>query len=187
MSCLTPFTQKDTGEKFPCGRCPECNKRRVSGWSFRLMQEEKHSRSAHFITLTYDTAYIPISENGYLTLSKRDVQLFMKRLRKTHSSPIGEDSNIIFPLKYYLVGEYGGKTKRPHYHIILFNAELEKIQPAWDRGQIHYGTVSGASVGYTLKYINKQKKWIGYHDGDDRQPEFAHMSKGLGKNILALK
>ena len=28
------------------------------------------------------------------------------------------------PLKYYAVGEYGGQTKRPHYHIVIFNADL---------------------------------------------------------------
>lgn len=50
-------------------------------------------------------------------------------------------------------------------------------------GTIHYGEVSEASVGYTLKYINKPKR-IPLHRNDDRQPEFALMSKGLGANYL---
>lgn len=86
-------------------------------------------------------------------------------------------------IKYYAVGEYGGKTWRPHYHIILFNAKLELIQSAWKNGQVHYGTVTGASVGYTLKYISKPGK-IPQHKNDDRQKEFTICSKKLGANYI---
>lgn len=172
--CLMPLDiiNKATGklERVPCGKCANCRKRRVSAWSFRLLQEEKVSTSAHFITLTYDTATVPITRNGYMSLKKRDVQLFLKRLRKAHS---GSASSGI---KYYGVGEYGGKTKRPHYHIILFNIDVELVQTAWKWGQIHYGNVCGASVGYTLKYMCKEKQ-IPMHCNDDRIPEFALMSK----------
>lgn len=156
----------------PCGKCPMCVKRRVSQWSFRLMQEEKVSSSAHFITLTYDTPYMPLTDRGFMSLCRRDVQLFFKRLRKRNQNK----------LRYYIVGEYGGRTNRPHYHAILFNADLATISPAWDRGHVHFGTVSGASVGYTLKYMSKRKK-IPMHANDDRVPEFALMSKGLGLPI----
>jgi hypothetical protein len=99
----------------------------------------------------------------------------MKRLRKispsTHS------------IKYYLCGEYGGKTFRPHYHAIIFNADIKNIEASWQNGSIHYGTVNGASVGYTLKYMFKLGR-IPLHQNDDRQPEFSLMSKGLGANYL---
>lgn len=176
--CQTPFTVMDKlrgSIPVPCGKCPNCLARRVSGWSFRLMQEDKIALSAHFITLTYDTKHVPITRNGFMSLSKRDLQLFFKRLRKV--SPRG------LKIKYYAAGEYGGNTRRPHYHIILFNAKLEKIQPAWDLGNVHYGVVSAASVGYTLKYISKPAK-IPLHSNDDRLREFALMSKGLGENYL---
>lgn len=178
--CQTPFTRRDkfTGESraVPCGKCPNCCARRTSAWSFRLMQEEKVSTSAHFITLTYDTSHVPLTENGYMSLEKRGVQLFLKRLRKLHPATTPT-------IKYYAVGEYGGKTKRPHYHIIIYNADITLLQPAWPLGQIHYGTVSGASIGYTLKYMSK-KRQIPAHRNDDRVPEFALMSKGLGANYL---
>lgn len=111
-----------------------------------------------------------------MALSKVDLQLFFKRLRKAH----GASHQTI---KYYAAGEYGGKTSRPHYHIILFNAQLELIQNAWNKGQVHYGTLTEASVGYTLKYIHK-KAFKKKHANDDRQPEFALMSKRLGDNYL---
>jgi hypothetical protein len=180
--CMTPFavkkkipaSQGEVWQDVPCGKCPNCYANRVSMWSFRLMQQEKISSSAHFITLTYDTTNVPISSRGFLNLSKRDLQLFFKRLRKTHSKDV--------TIKYYAVGEYGGKTKRPHYHLILFNADVSLINGAWNLGDFHVGDVTGASIGYTLKYISK--KWRPAHANDDRQPQFALMSKGLGGNYL---
>lgn len=161
----------------PCGKCPNCLARRVSSWSFRIMQETKRSLSAHFITLTYDTSHVPITPAGFMEIRKRDLQLFFKRLRKASPKCVA--------IKYYAVGEYGGNTKRPHYHIILFNAQLPLIQPAWSLGQVNYGDERGvtmAAAGYCLKYISK--KWRPMHHNDDRQPPFALMSKGLGDNYL---
>lgn len=133
------------------------------------MQEEKLHLSSSFLTLTYDTLHVPISSRGYMTLSKRDCQLFLKRLRRAH--PVGS------VLKYYLCGEYGGKTSRPHYHLILFGADRALVQSAWSLGQVHYGSVTGASIGYCLKYMAKKGR-IPMHLNDDRQKEFALMSKG---------
>lgn len=160
----------------PCGRCPVCQRRRVANWSHRLMQEQRVSNSSFFVTLTYDTRYVPISDNGFMTLKKRDVQLWMKRLRKAHPKDVR--------LKYYLAGEYGDTNWRPHYHVILFNAELDLIHEAWQLGEVHVGRVEEASVQYTAKYINKGKR-IPQHSRDDRLPEFSLMSKGLGKNYLS--
>lgn len=178
---MTPFCVKEklTGQSLPvpCGKCPNCLGRRVSAWSFRLMQEDKICETSHFITLTYDTVHVPITKNGMMTLNKRDLQLFFKRLRKAH----GKGHTKI---KYYACGEYGGKTNRPHYHIIMFNAQIELIQSAWGKGNVHYGQVSGASVGYTLKYISKPSR-IPLHRNDDRLREFPLMSKGLGINYLS--
>ena len=109
--CITPFQVRDkiTNQwmALPCGKCPNCMKRRTSGWSFRLIKEGDISETALFVTLTYNTKYVPMSKNGFMTLDKSAVQLFMKRLRKNSSRK----------LKYYAIGEYGGKRSRPHYHL----------------------------------------------------------------------
>lgn len=163
---------------FPCGRCPACKRRRVNQWVFRMRQEEKVSTSAYFVTLTYATSTVPISNKGYMTLRKKDFQDFMKRLRER------ERKYNRVNLKYYACGEYGETRFRPHYHIILFNlAVLENINLAWNKGDVHIGKVSGASIAYTCKYIDKEKR-IPLHRNDDRQKEFSLMSKGLGKNYL---
>lgn len=184
--CITPFYKKleivngvTTGYvPFPCGKCPPCMRRRVSGWSFRLVKHGEQSNSALFVTLTYDDEKIPLSKSGLQTLDKTDLQKFFKRLRKLTNEKIS----------YYAVGEYGDKTQRPHYHIILFNANTRIVENAWSIdnipiGHVHFGDVSDASIGYTLKYISKDKK-IPMFNGDDRNKEFSVMSKGLGANYL---
>jgi hypothetical protein len=184
--CVTPFYKKmelvkgvDTGYiPFPCGKCPPCIRRRVSGWAFRLNKQSEQSNSAHFVTLTYNDEHITKTKSGLDTLVKADVQKFFKRLRKLTKEKIS----------YYAVGEYGTDGQRPHYHIILFNANPKIVENAWSidnnvLGNIHFGDVGEASVGYTLKYISKEKK-IPMFNGDDRQKEFALMSKGLGKGYL---
>lgn len=214
--CFYPFFVPDGDSKpvlIPCGKCEICKRKRISSWSFRLMEELKTSISANFITLTYEDHSQPISDNGYRTLRKRDVQLFFKRLRRLQRKVAGRKAKAI---KYFYVGEYGGKVGRPHYHCIIFNADYRQYQKAWshgkwicnlktkksrgnklryeitsqrvwrDNGYIHYGNKQGvceASVGYCLKYILKPKD-NRKNPADDSVKEFVNMSKGLGIGYL---
>lgn len=169
---------------FPCGNCPECITKKLSSWAFRLMQEEKKSTFAKFITLTYDNKYVPFNPFGVLSLKKRDLQLFFKRLRKRLENNESEYSR---PVKYYGVGEYGGETNRPHYHIALFNASIESVIDSWQLGNVNFGDQRGIcqqTAYYMCKYMMKSKikkkeykqKWI--------EPEFSLISKGLGLSYL---
>lgn len=175
--CISPV-RLFTGEFVPCNKCHECLTTRANGWAFRLKKEAERSSSAFFITLTYNEENVPTSSNGEFTLRKEDLQKYFKRLRKLNEEK----------LKYYAVGEYGGQFKRPHYHVILFNADIETIDKAWklddeEIGYIKIGDVTPASVAYTLKYI-QSGIWRPEHELDDRNPQFAVMSKGLGSNYL---
>lgn len=164
--------------------------------------------SAYFLTLTYDSSHVHITRAGFMGLVKRDLQLFFKRLRKSHEGRRTKSGNCLRPIKYYAVGEYGGVTLRPHYHVILFNADLSRMFDSdslrawsslqtdelkgkfqmqckqWDNGHATVGSVTGASVGYTLKYVCKPGK-IPMHKNDDRLKEFSLMSKGLGVSYVA--
>lgn len=218
MECLTPFylTHK-LGDSLPvpCGKCPNCKKRRAAWWGFRLMQESKHSTSSYVLTLTYDIPNVPITKSGFMSLSKpgkdangraigSHLQSFFKRLRKRSSRKISRS------IKYYSVGEYGDgngntRTRRPHYHIIIFNVQLEDLIDAkdikiiqrhgWDSKRHvrildwHFGHASidicePKGVMYCLKYISKERD-IPLFQGDDRVPPFAAMSKGLGMEYLS--
>lgn len=116
-----------------------------------------------------------------MTLKKADLQNFFKRLRKA----LPPDTVV----KYYAVGEYGTKNNRPHYHAIVFGVpDTKYFVDAWTLGGdqvggVHIGQVSGDSIAYTMKYIDKSS-FRAKHGRDDRIPEFPLMSKGLGKNYL---
>lgn len=182
MQCLTPVAlkkPKDSDSEYatvvvPCGKCPNCRLTRIQHWVFRLQQEDKIHMSAFFVTLTYSPENCPTTTNGFMTLDKRDCQLFFKRLRKATGCTT---------IKYYLAGEYGGKTYRPHYHAIIFDAPDTAIESSWTLGSVHFGQVSGDSIAYTAKYIDKPKR-IPLHEMDDRLPEFSLMSKRMGANYL---
>lgn len=184
--CDSPFwvvpKAKVDAVPVPCGRCPPCKIRRVNSWVFRLQQEQMRSITSHFITLTYDTQHVPITNNGFMTLCKEDLQKYFKRLRKLEP----------LPLKYYAVGEYGSTYKRPHYHAIVFNVQNdENFYNAWSLngvnfGTVHVGNVTSDSMAYCMKYIDK-KSVIPMHKRDDRLREFPLMSKKLGDNFISEK
>lgn len=191
MRCITPFTVqnpsygKDPGAQkmiaVRCGQCPNCKRYRAAQWSFRLMQEDKVALSSYFITLTYNSEHVPITSNGFMSLSSRDLQLFWKRLRKL---AVGDK------LRYYACGEYGSRYMRPHYHAILFNLSDSKlVADAWSKdgaplGIVHIGSVSSRSIMYTVNYMNKAR-FVPQHGRDDREREFSRMSRGLGLSYLS--
>lgn len=169
--CVAPrtITRRNKIDIVPCGRCLFCLSKKRADWSFRLTQELKGSTSAAFVTMTYTDETIP--SDG---LSKRDVQLFFKKLRKVNSCKV----------RYYAVGEYGSRTHRAHYHAIVFNLDRDlDILPLWSHGHIMLGTVTPASIHYVTKYvINK----IDYDKNSDQNKPFALMSRrpGIGSRYL---
>lgn len=96
-------------------------------WSLRLGAEYETCKSAWFITLTYKNEYLPtiLKDRPIIrrhfnipdkeTLCKRDLQLFLKRLRQANGKKSASQ------MRYYACGEYGSRYGRPHYHILAFN------------------------------------------------------------------
>lgn len=130
--CLFNFPNKTSGkarikgiEEFECGHCPECLQKKSRKWALRCAMEVKVSPGV-MVTLTYDTYKVingklseyqenPIDPN--MQLSKRDCQLFIKRLRK-HFEPL--------KIKYLLTAERG-KKGRAHYHALIFGAQFNDL------------------------------------------------------------
>lgn len=171
-SCIKPITvkHKDAVHRVPCGNCAFCLKSKRQQWIFRLHQEARTQENpAWFLTLTYDEKHVP-RKKGVKTLYFRHVQLFFKRLRKAK-----------YVIKYVAVGEYGSETQRPHYHVIAWtNAPTEAIEKAWHYGAVHFGSLTPASIAYTLKYIVQPK----HGDNETKQKTRAQFSKGLGASYL---
>lgn len=167
----------------PCGSCIGCRKSKVNEWATRLALEGKYHDHKCFLTLTYDDAHLPDK------LVKRDVQLFLKRLRK-EISPI--------KVRYFACGEYGEHTKRPHYHLILFGFDFPDrklysmgskgdnlyisslLSSLWSLGHAVIGEVTPDSCAYVAGYALKKLR------GSDFKDEFIMMSTkpGIGAQYI---
>lgn len=180
MDCLHPKTiwphrSEEWLERYeecpvtvPCGKCLACLEKVRGEWIFRLEIEHRHSSGALFITLTYDEKHLRSDCN----VNKRDVQLWLKRLRKAHGPGI----------RYFAVGEYGSKFGRPHYHVLLFNCTNDgMVRNAWKDvegkpiGLVHVGRVTRASIAYCTKYIIQKDDDVG-----EREKPFRLMSRAYG-------
>lgn len=96
----------------PCNKCSLCRDKKAREWSTRAMCESQESSGYPlFVTLTYNDLCKPA--NG---VEKKHVVKFMKRLRINLQR---EGFNV--NLRMFLCAEYGSKTKRPHYHLLLWN------------------------------------------------------------------
>lgn len=179
MLCRSPFLPPGQVVPVPCGRCMPCriSKRRL--WTSRLLLESMHCGFACFVTLTYRN---PPEGPPRGNLAPRDVVLWLKRLRKG-ASPV--------KLRYFLVGEYGEETLRPHYHCLLFGisptVSTEKlVSQTWSYGFVQLGDVTQASIRYCVGYTLKRMTRAGDTRLCGRVPEFARMSRSLGKGAALL-
>lgn len=174
MICISPITIKDPRNKagvsyleVPCNKCGACRHNRRIEWTFRLKEEFQTAHNAYFVTLTIADEHLVYGDSP--TLVKSDLQKFMKRLRKEQSIYLD------WKIRFYAVGEYGTKTQRPHYHLILYNVHpitIEHLPKLWPFGHVKVGQVTDASIHYVTKYhVNYDKEVAG------RAPEFALMSR----------
>lgn len=179
------------GFKLPCGRCIGCRLERARQWAVRCVHESKLHEHNCFLTLTYAPEHLP--DDG--SLRKRDLQLFMKRLRKRFGNGI----------RFYGCGEYGEDFGRPHYHILLFNCQFRDkvfykksksgetlytsdiVRELWPYGHNSIGDVTFDSAAYVAGYvvdkINGEKADEHYYNPDNgvfMQPEFSLMSRRPG-------
>lgn len=174
----------------PCGQCIGCRLEKSRQWAIRCVHEASLHKNNAFITLTYNNENLP--KDG--SIQKREMQLFMKRLRKQYGEGI----------RFYGAGEYGELLGRPHYHIIVFNIYIsdlvlisirqgiklyksETLAKIWPFGYSSVGEVTFESAAYVARYVTKKingDRSIDHYKG--REPEFALMSRkpGIGHDWI---
>lgn len=172
-------------EEIPCGHCLGCRLKKAAEWATRVAMEMRiKPYSNWFLTITYN------DENDPGTLKKRDMQLFLKKLRKKGK------------LRYFLAGEYGPKNARPHYHMILLNYDIGKTQK-WDRklakatdlekiwgmGNILAAPANETTAAYTTQYTIKKAYELEKDWPKGFEKPFILMSRrpGLGAEYLEMK
>ena len=188
MRCDNPYVNSNQ-QAYGCGQCLPCkiNKRRE--WTHRLMLEATQWETNVFVTLTYDDEHLP--EGG--TLVPKHAQDWLRRLRKTTPDKI----------RFFLVGEYGDKSERPHYHAIIFNYPCclrgrtdhvtrmvsgscckvcDTVGRTWTFGSVDLGEVNKESAGYLCGYTVKKMTAPDDVRLNGRHPEFSRQSNGGGRN-----
>jgi len=144
---------------------------------------------ASFLTLTYDREHLPwdtlrLSDEGRRqalrwpnsvapwagSLRRRDVVLFMKRLRHSLLKSHG------VRVRAYIVGEYGGRNMRPHYHLCLFGFDFRddrrsagkskqghaqfvsaRLDALWGMGKCWVNEMGQEVAQYAAKYAVKSQ------------------------------
>lgn len=201
-------------QTIPCKKCYACRLNYSAEWATRITCECKNSEHNYFITLTYDDNHLPIANNIILgdkiwentgaiswfegTLWEEHWEKFKKDLRnhlQNHKHHTG--------MQYYMCGEYGENTHRPHYHAILMNCPLDvnqfydfhiderykmhwktpELEKLWPNGMIDVAEVEWSCIAYVARYCTKkldfsQDKRVYLNEG--RLPEKVGMSKGIG-------
>lgn len=166
MLCIRPYKSRP-GLEFGCGQCLPCRINRRRMWTARIVLEASCHDSVPFVTFTYAPENLPRAGS----LVPRHVEELRYRLRYK-----------IGPFRYYVVGEYGDRSGRAHYHGLFFGvpSDPDLLQSCWDHGHIHVGNCTIESAGYTAGYVTK--KMTGKDDErlKGRHPEFARMSRKPG-------
>lgn len=165
---------KDNILLLPCGHCTGCKLDYRKSWAVRCCCESFYHKSSVFVTLTYDDKNCPKK------LRKSDLQSFIKSVR-----------NYGYKFRYFACGEYGSKTYRPHYHIIMFGFKpddmkydtkssnkfaifrSEFVSKIWNKGLVTVQNFEPGCAAYVAGYVDKKL---------NRDDGFLLMSKkpGLG-------
>jgi len=173
----------------PCGHCLGCRTDQARGWAVRMVHEGVVSSPAWMVTLTYSPEKVP--ENG--SLFPRDFTLFVKRLRRMFE---GER------ISYYVAGEYGDRTARPHYHAVLYGARFldrdvhtyrhgapvyrsESLEGAWRLGLCEFTGLTYGAARYVASYVRKKVRQRDDPDAyvrvDPRTGELVEIEREFGR------
>lgn len=173
----------------PCQQCLGCRIDYSKHWADRIVMEQLVSPkdTCYFITLTYndDSLYSecltgerfeytvdgsPVILEG-ASLDKSHVQLFMKRLRSYYEEHFNHQG-----IRFFLAGEYGDRTRRPHYHLCVFNLPIydlevysnnfrgdtlynsKTLEQIWGKGYVVIGELNWETAAYTARYVVKKYK-----------------------------
>lgn len=184
---------------FGCGQCLPCRIKKRRTWTHRILLEmlDHGEKNCSFVTLTYSDERRRKVDDEIRSLNPRDLQDWLKRLRKRVATRY-EGRRI----RFFACGEYGDQTERPHYHAALFGhphcfgyqrisgvcpcPACSDVRETWDFGHVMVGQLTAKSAAYIAGYVTKKMT----HRSDirlgGRHPEFARMSLRPGIGVPAL-
>lgn len=130
--------------RLPCGQCLGCRMANAKAWALRCTLELQRHTTSVFTTLTYDDKHLPP------TLQKRDLQLFLKKLRRKRK------------IRFFASGEYGEENHRPHYHAIIYGAneaDDQLVEHTWGQGFTQTDPITPERIAYCAGYTANKLGW----------------------------
>lgn len=153
------------GGRVPCGQCINCRVNQGRKWTSRILMEYVTAGNGVFTTLTYRDQELP----GNGKLEKEEITQWVRNRFKVE------------PFRYYLVGEYGTQSWRPHYHMVVFPHEgrlPRDVTLGWDKGHTSAYPLTPQRAAYCAAYTTKK---LVSHSAElakrDLPPEFRTSSK----------
>lgn len=169
--CVSPKRLTLAGEavEVACKHCWQCRAQRKWDYVGRAIAESETcgAENIRAVTLTYGNSDrmsdVP-DEFRAVSIVKRDVRLWVKRIRKAGYS-----------VRYMIAAEFGPKKARVHWHALLFfgvpdDPKLNRVPPValdkrhyggdefWDHGMTFWQNFHVNSAAYLLKYMLKSAK-----------------------------
>ena len=178
-----------------CGRCIGCKAQVAKDWSVRCFHEATlHQRvwcdqdgtapipDSCLLTLTYRDEELPPNK----LLDHRDFQEFMYRLRQALKPR---------RIRFFMCGEYGGQTGRPHLHCVVFGwfpDDYRQVQlpggklvgwsdfafEKWRKGNVVVDAFSFEGAGYVAGYVAKKldvwdsRRFVEVMDPETGEPRY---------------
>lgn len=159
------FTNPEPYLDVPCGKCSVCEYNRKQDWILRCIHESRNNHFTFFVTLTYNDDNLPLCpECGKPYICKYDSMDFVNSCKKFFSF-------FGLTFRYFLVGEYGETSGRPHFHLLAFLNEdgvsdisktsfdekffVKSFETIWKYGFVYCGGASDGAAAYCAKYCLK--------------------------------
>lgn len=220
MEHREPYLDPYTGEYIEeitigCGKCVGCFLDKSREWAVRISCEasEYPEESNWFATLTYANAGDALrrptfNDDDAMVLDKTHPTLWFKSIREGYNRYFGDmpDFNADVGLRYYLAGEYGDHSYRPHYHVCMLNFPLPDVEligrtatgnqlfrspyldRKWQRGHITLGRLTYKSAAYAARYCMKKANGLtsAQYESIGLEPEYTVMSRrpGIGYHYI---
>ena len=161
---------------YGCGQCTPCRINQRRKRTARVLLEATGTNGpVAFVTLTYNDENCPHELD--ITHLRRFIESY-RRYRKRN--------NLRGMVRYFAAGEYGTKTGRPHFHVMLFGHETRYIfrdgrqydpviESSWPHGGTHTENANhngslALRCAYLAGYITKKLR---SDKADGRRPEFS--------------
>lgn len=191
------FKFSETG----CQKCEICRIEKSKDWATKGYCEGETWKNKCFVTLTYNGENLPsdrklrrsdiqkfwkdlryhlYKKTKKTSKNKVDLELERNHMEEIYSNELedvfGANSRRKnrYPVRYINCGEYGPKTKRPHYHAVIFNFKpfdmrrlmrdrrgywvytSNKLNKIWDKGYVIVEHANYTTCAYVARYTTKK-------------------------------